>query len=92
MSLSSKELHKICYMRLHGKPWREIKEAIPHKNVYEKFKRLSRIIISVNNQGFECRNCYHVHDIKVTPCIMTDEWAKKYLEEDDYLKPWKRDN
>ena len=40
MSLSSKELHKICHMRLQGKPWREIKEAIPHKNVYQKASML----------------------------------------------------
>ena len=48
MSLSSKELHKICHMRLQGKPWREIKEAIPHKNVYEQFKRLSMMMVYVS--------------------------------------------
>jgi len=88
MSLSSKELHKICHMRLQGKPWREIKEAIPHKNVYQQFKRLSMMIVLVNGEGHKCESCGHVHVIKVTPRKNWREieaWEKNFLKE-DYAK------
>ncbi len=68
-------------MRLQGKPWREIKEAIPHKNVYQKFKRLSRMMVYVNGEGHECKNCHHVHDIKVAP-------RKTYKEIEEDLCGW----
>ena len=89
MSLSSKELHKICHMRLQGKPWREIKEAIPYKNVYQQFKRLSMMIVHVSSEGHRCKSCGHVHAIKVTP---RKNWREieaweKFLKE-DYAR-WK---
>ena len=81
MSLSSKELHKICHMRLQGKPWREIKEAIPHKNVYQQFKRLSMMMVYVSIPSMSSYVKWEVYkklklyvdSTKIDPSLKDDE-------------------
>ena len=88
MSLSSKELHKVCHMRLQGKPWREIKEAIPHKNVYQQFKRLSMMMIYVSIPSMSSYAAWafyeklikqnlsvelYIDDTKIDPSLKDDE-------------------
>ena len=57
---------RVCHMRMEGRSWEYIKQAIPNKNVYDKFKRLQKIMVHVNNEGHRCEHCGHAHDIRIT--------------------------
>jgi len=52
-------------MRMEGRSWEYIKEAIPNKNIYSKFKRLSMMMVHVSSEGHKCKSCGHVHDIRI---------------------------
>lgn len=67
MSLTDEELWKVCRMRARGKTWKEITEAIPNKNVYQRFQRLSNFMLHVSNEGVKCRKCGEPHKVKVNP-------------------------
>ena len=39
--LNYKDMYKISRMRVLGHTWKDIKAAMPHKNIYEKYVRYS---------------------------------------------------
>ena len=42
--LNYKDMYKISRMRVLGHTWKDIKAAMPHKNIYEKYVRLAYIM------------------------------------------------
>jgi len=55
--LNYKDIYKISRMRALGHTWKDIKAAMPHKNIYEKYVRLARIMNHVTSEGQECSEC-----------------------------------
>jgi len=64
VSLSSKDMWRIAFMRMAGHTWKEIKEEIPAKNVYSKFTRLASIINRVSSKKYVCTECGHIRKKK----------------------------
>ena len=64
MSLSSKDIWNIVFMRMAGRTWKEIKEEIPTKNVYSKFTRLALYVNRVSSKKYVCTECGHIHKKK----------------------------
>ena len=78
LDLSHKEIWKVCDMRMRGCTWEEVKEAIPNKNIYQKFKRLQDIVNHISNHGAVCRNCGHTYN----SITHHKRHADKYEDED----------
>ena len=55
--LNYKDMYKISRMRVLGHTWKDIKAAMPHKNIYEKYVKLAFIMNHVTSEGQECSEC-----------------------------------
>jgi len=77
--LNYKDMYKISRMRILGHTWKDIKAAMPHKNIYEKYVRLAYIMNHVTSNGQNCTECGAKRDISIYTYKGTDEEEARYL-------------
>ena len=80
MNLSSKEIWTVCSMRMRGCTWKEVKEAIPEKNIYQKFKRLERIVSHISTHGTVCTECGQTYNSITSHLRHTDKYEDEDME------------
>ena len=80
MSLSSEEIWTVCDMRMRGCTWKEVREAIPNKNIYQKFKRLEHIVSHISNHGKVCNECGHTYNSITSYRRHTDKYEDEAME------------
>jgi hypothetical protein len=80
MNLSSTEIWTVCSMRMRGCTWKEVREAIPKKNIYQKFKRLENIVSHISNHGKVCNKCGHTYNSITSYRRHTDKYEDEDME------------
>ena len=80
MNLSSKEIWAVCDMRMRGCTWKEVKEAIPKKNIYQAFKQLERIVSHISTHDTVCAECGHLYNSITHHLRHTDKYEDEDME------------